>query len=66
MTYSSNPIATKPGRIGAAPGGGNGAAIGAQRGEMRSVAPAASAAPYPSAEPRGYGEQPPGRRRAAN
>jgi len=62
MTYSSNPIAPKPGRIGATIGAGNGAEIGAQRGEMRSVAPAASAAPYPSAEPRGYGEQPPRRR----
>jgi hypothetical protein len=65
MTYSSNPIATKPARIGATSGAGNGAEIGAQRGEMRSVAPAASAAPYPSAEPRGYGEQPPRRRAGA-
>jgi|SRR6185437_7631465 len=70
MTYSSNPIATKPiapkqGRIGAASGAGNGAAIGARQGEMRTVAPAVSAAPYPSAEPRGYGEQPPRRRAGA-
>jgi hypothetical protein len=61
MTYSSNPVATRSGRIGAASGAGNGAEIGARRGKMRSVAPAASAAPYPSAEPRGYGEQPPRR-----
>ncbi len=67
MTHSSKPIATKPiatkpGRIGAGFSAENGAQIGARRGEMRSVAPAASAAPYPSAEPRGYGEQPPRRR----
>lgn len=65
MTYSSNPISTKPGQIGASSGAGNGAEIGARRGEMRLVAPAASAAPYPSAEPRGYGEQPPRRRVSA-